>query len=199
MNLNFWKPRKAGGGAAALFNIENGKAWLKMIPQDGTELRRFINEQGINVLLGTPDIGGMLAVISGRLEGLGEPTDKGFKGMYHQSPNSTVAKTLRLQNYVDPKKGTRGLSLSVTYVDGDVSIHKSILLTEGEIECLRVFLEEGLRATMLAAAEKRPGKDSDRKPETNSRERPTGRKPAKASVPVPSDDEDYDFDEEVPI
>lgn len=137
--LDFWKPRTNKEGAAAIFEAAPSKQaiFLKMLPQnkngDGPE---FDSKSALNVKLGRTDVGELLSVVYGMVDGLGKKNDKGYySGIYHErdKENNSVIKLAR---------GDHGFFLSLSVMRSGQRSELSIGITLGEIALLRNFLEK---------------------------------------------------------
>lgn len=135
--FELWKPKKDGNGAGATFEVasNNSAIFLKMMPETGQETGpKFDNSKAITVKLGRNDVGELLSVLVGLVEGLGKKNDKGFySGLYHQNDagNSTIG--LSRSDY--------GYILTVSVKRGEIDARYHVGVTLGESCLLKVFLE----------------------------------------------------------
>lgn len=143
LKLAFWKPRKNGGGAAALFeyNIDNQSMWLNMLPQKGTELRSFDYEKRDTAKLGWNDLGEILAVLNGHKDGAGSKRDDGnYSGLYHKSGEGDDNTVVSFYRYQDT-----GYSLQVSTKRGGQTNRNTVGITFGEGELLKQLIEAAVQ------------------------------------------------------
>jgi hypothetical protein len=135
--FDLWKPNKEAKGAGAIFQVaqDNTCFFLTMMPETGQEQGpKFDNSKSITVKLGRNDVGELLTVLTGKVEGLGKKNDKGYwSGLYHQSSNGNSAISL--------SKGTYGYILSVSVKRDEIEARYNVGITLGEAELLRVYFE----------------------------------------------------------
>lgn len=135
--FELWKPKKDGNGAGAVFEVAPHKSciFLKMMPESGQENGpKFDNSRSIGVKLGRNDVGELLSVLVGLVEGLGKKNDKGFySGLYHQhdAGNSTIGLSRSEYGYI----------LTVSVKRGEIDARYHVGVTLGESCLLKVFLE----------------------------------------------------------
>ncbi len=142
-----WKPNKEGKGNAAIFEYSGEKAsvFVTMMPQVPGEQRRFDQAKKVNLKLGPSDIGEILAVLNGRIEGIGRKNDAGFwSGLHHESPSGVTKISL--------SKGDYGLVFRVASERGEVKTANSVGISTGEAEQLKVFLSQCLWLMQSAGA-----------------------------------------------
>lgn len=142
--LDFWKPRRENNGAAAFFEFnmeqDNPSAWFTMMPESSESGNsKFDSNRKIVSKLNLEDLGQILAVLTGRLEGLGDLNDKGhYRGLYHQGMNG-ASSTIGLSYNSEYKN----FNLSLTRKDNSDAepVRYYIGLSHGQAEQLRVFCE----------------------------------------------------------
>lgn len=141
--LKFYRPNKNGNGAASQWEVSKNKdgeylmfltlAKQKIVTEE-PDKKAFDWDNKIVVKLDNPDLGEMLAVISGRKDGAG-----GDKGLFHK-PASGGSKVIQFF------RGETGYSLSVSFkADGADLIKIYHGISDGEVETLRVFITEALK------------------------------------------------------
>jgi hypothetical protein len=149
MEVTFFKARKAGGGSAVKFNIsDNGGVFITMFPQKGSEEKSFDWEKRVFAALNQSELGEMIAVIEGRIEGTGKREEKGdkvyYNGFYHSTSNSKT--TIRFARYMD------GIGVSVKSERNGTTGEYSCVLNVGELYALRELLQEGIRVALAGNA-----------------------------------------------
>jgi len=144
--LSFWRPNKSNNGAAAIFTLQqDGSTWLKMMPQNGDGERSFDNAASINVKIGLGDIGPMLAVINGQVDGIGTKAEgsKFWSGILHKFGESSTA-----VNFAKNDKGGYYFGISRKVGAGE-PVRMNISLSVGDGQNFRVFLERAAWAAMF--------------------------------------------------
>lgn len=145
MKLAFWKPRNSNDGNAAIFEINERGAWLTCIPQDGP--KSFdAGKRGVTKL-GLSDAAEFLAVISGRKEGAGPFKDNKWGGLFHKSDKGS--------SIIGFSKGQYGYQLSLSIDRNGNKSRYSVGLTDGELELLRVFMEQVSLAAMYEMSQQK--------------------------------------------
>lgn len=95
-SLNFWKNRKDGKGSmlGVEYSADASAIFLTGMPQREGQENSFDSDKKVTAKLGLPDIGELLAVLTGKTEGTGKKNDKGFwTGLFHEnsSGNSVIS------------------------------------------------------------------------------------------------------------
>jgi hypothetical protein len=144
--LTLWKPNREGKGAAAILQFSPAREgkdpsfWLTMMPETGNESGpKFDKTKSLSAKLGLNDIGEILAVCSGRTQGLGKKNEKGYwTGLFHKSgeTNSTVI-TLNKGN----TDGDNFFLAVSAERDGQKLPRYNVSVTPGEMELVRRFIE----------------------------------------------------------
>lgn len=144
--LKFYKPRPNGQGAASTWSFvpEKEAVFLKVaaqVPSDG-EHARFDWEKGLTVKLGLPDLGELLAVLTGRKPGAGPKRDDGkFAGLFHRSPRGDASLAFVRST------GEDGFYMKIgVRKDGTELKTAAHSLTEGESCVLQVALQAAVAA-----------------------------------------------------
>jgi hypothetical protein len=148
--IGFWRPYQGKGNAAIVdYNEEKSTLWLTFIPE-GPE--GFDSKRSIVAKLGVQDIGEILAVITGRREGLGVKNEKNyFSGLIHKMRDSQDSSII----YLNPTEKGYSLALGVKRGGAEQATRMSVGLNTGDMENLRVFLEWVLPQMLVAPEQER--------------------------------------------
>lgn len=146
MKLALWKPRNDGKGNAVIFELNDKGGWLTFLPQNGPKSFDF-SKRG-NAKLGLGDAAEFLAVLSGRKEGMGQLKDERWGGVFHRFGDSG-------SSVISLSKGQYGYQLGLSIDRGGNKSRYSIGVTDGELELIRVFMEELARAGMFELSKQR--------------------------------------------
>jgi hypothetical protein len=180
----FWKPYQ-GKGAAVITSYDEDRQlfFMKLIPEEGE--KNFNNEMAINFKIGDSDLGEIIAVLSGRKNGVGQLKDNEYKGLYHQVKEVGSNTVL---NLVRKEEGADGYSLRLSKKKGEKSLARGISLTSGEASLLLEFF----RANMRSYFEDRFKSDRQSAPPASApatKESSTPPKSKKTVTTAPSSDE----------
>lgn len=137
MEVSFFKARKAGGGSAVKFNLsDRGGVFITMWPQKGTGEKSFDWDKRVFAALNANEMGEMVAVIEGRIDGVGSRKEEGdkvyYNGFYHSTENSKT--TIRFAKYND------GIGVGVKSDRPNATGDYSCVLNIGELYALRELL-----------------------------------------------------------
>ena len=125
--LTFWKAFQGKGtGCVMNFDAERQAYFVRLMPEKGE--RQFSREDALNVALSLVDVGEVLTVLNGSVEGLGKKNEKGqYGGLYHEGANgrssigfARTEKGYRLSIYRQPTEGAaRNLAIGLTIAEGE--------------------------------------------------------------------------------
>lgn len=150
LEYTMFRPNKDGKGAGAVlnFNPETGDAYLSMMPQNGE--KSFDSQAKLNAKLGQNDIGEILAVLTGRTNGLGTEKDGKWSGLLHTSGQNKERITVI---GLSPYQGRLYLSVSVKVNKTADATRLSVGLSHGDEQNLRLFFEEIGRNMLVSTYE----------------------------------------------
>lgn len=202
-SVPFWRAKADNTGTACIveYTEGSGAVWLNFASQTGEKTFDWTREGKLTAKLNATELGFIVAVCRGSIEGLGKKTDKGFSGLVHKTNDGQDTAIISLSPAASGDPTTRFLGLSTDR--GGNKRRMSVALTTGDLENLRILCERAMFDMMLQeayqggngesqsapAASKPVGKPSPAKPATS---KPVAKKP----TPQPVEQED---EESVPL
>lgn len=183
--LAFFRANKGNGNAAVLNSREatadnEAVIFLNMFPEK-PEGEKFDSYAGIKAKLGQPDVGEMLAVLTGRKDGCGQLKEGKWSGLYHQAENYFT--TIRL---VREEGGSVTLGVYRKNKEGKTGSF-NMKLTMGDEVLLTEFLRNSLREMLTKAPWNGERKSNDENAQAPASQPAPAPQPAKAPPTPPQE------------
>lgn len=205
-SVPFWRAKTDNTGTACIveYTEGSGAAWLNFAPQNGEKSFDWSRESKMAAKLSATELGLIVAVCNGRIEGLGKKTDKGFTGLVHKTNDGQDTAIISLSPASTGDPTTRFLGLSTDR--GGNKRRMSVALGTGDLENLRILCERAMFDLMLQEAyQGGNGQESQQAPvAAKPAAKPAPAKPAVTGKPVakkptPQPVEQQEDEESVPL